>query len=186
MDPYYQCEVGRRLVSGLNSHARVATGGFASVRDVETKEKEDLQHSFFLSETLKYLYLLFNSSFLDSGSFVFTTEGHPLPVIDEFRGRRTGRQLPHRLRGNMCWRPRNSAPLRPLGKGCSALDLRVCAAWQGSGAGALETVSRFIDSACHVPDHTHNGNCRTHDDCGVDAATCRERLCSQSNWCFTP
>ena len=37
--------------------------------------------SFFLSETLKYLYLLFDEgNFIHSGNYVFTTEGHPFKV----------------------------------------------------------------------------------------------------------
>ena len=35
--------------------------GYAAVKNVETKELEDNMPSFFLSETLKYLYLLFDS-----------------------------------------------------------------------------------------------------------------------------
>ena len=37
--------------------------------------------SFFLSETLKYLYLLFDEeNFVHREPFIFTTEGHPIPV----------------------------------------------------------------------------------------------------------
>ena len=50
------------------------------MRDVRLKTTEDHQPSFFLAETVKYLYLLFD----DPGGFlsgardvVFTTEGHP-------------------------------------------------------------------------------------------------------------
>lgn len=39
-------------------------GGWASLRSVATHEKEDHMHSFFLAETCKYLYLLYNSTFL--------------------------------------------------------------------------------------------------------------------------
>jgi len=34
--------------------------GFAVIRDVETKVKDDRMESFALSETFKYLYLLFD------------------------------------------------------------------------------------------------------------------------------
>ena len=44
--------------------------------------------SFFLSETLKYLYLLFDpDNFLNRGNYVFTTEAHPLPVDPRKRPR---------------------------------------------------------------------------------------------------
>ena len=42
----------------------------------------DVQESFFLAETLKYLYLLFaDDSLLPLDQWVFNTEAHPLPVI---------------------------------------------------------------------------------------------------------
>lgn len=46
------------------------------------------QESFFLSETCKYLYLLFdadNPVNRDAERFVFTTEGHLFPVDGEYR-----------------------------------------------------------------------------------------------------
>jgi mannosidase alpha-like ER degradation enhancer 2 len=44
-----------------------------------TKEKGDLMPSYFLAETLKYLYLLFApDSTLDLDHVVFNTEAHPL------------------------------------------------------------------------------------------------------------
>ena len=72
--------VGARLHADITRHTRVP-GGHASVRDVSTKALEDHQHSFFLAETCKYLYLLFDDSFMDGRNVVFTTEGHPLPVL---------------------------------------------------------------------------------------------------------
>lgn len=52
--------------------------GYAHVKDMSTGELEDAMESFFLSETMKYLYLLFSNctSFVDF--FVFTTEAHLL------------------------------------------------------------------------------------------------------------
>jgi mannosidase alpha-like ER degradation enhancer 2 len=46
---------------------------------VVTKEKGDLMPSYFLAETLKYLYLIFApDQALDFDHVVFNTEGHPL------------------------------------------------------------------------------------------------------------
>lgn len=43
--------------------------------------KRDKMETFFLGETLKYLYLLFgDSSVLPLDKFVFNTEAHPIPV----------------------------------------------------------------------------------------------------------
>ena len=56
--------------------------GHAVVKDVHTHELGDSMESFFLSETTKYLYLLFadDSHPLHQGSYVFNTEAHPFPV----------------------------------------------------------------------------------------------------------
>ena len=46
-------------------------------------QQEDRMDSFVLAETFKYLYLLFsedNDLIIDIDSFVFTTEGHLLPL----------------------------------------------------------------------------------------------------------
>ncbi|KAH6881197.1 mannosyl-oligosaccharide 1,2-alpha-mannosidase [Coprinopsis sp. MPI-PUGE-AT-0042] len=59
------------------------THGYSSVYGIDnaTPSLEDDQPSYFLSETLKYLYLLFDdSNSIDLSSWVFTTGGHPLPT----------------------------------------------------------------------------------------------------------
>ncbi len=50
--------------------------GFATLGDVETPALEDRMESFFLSETLKYLYLLFDPESRFAQNYVFTTEGY--------------------------------------------------------------------------------------------------------------
>ncbi len=57
--------------------------GYAAVADVETQRLEDRMDSFFLSETCKYLYLLFDAEneFANNPNIIFTTEGHILPVF---------------------------------------------------------------------------------------------------------
>jgi mannosidase alpha-like ER degradation enhancer 2 len=75
-DPRY-LEMGRRFLEDIVRHCRTPSG-YASLKSVVTKEKADRMHSFFLAETLKYLYLLFEPKALDFGSVVFNTEAHPL------------------------------------------------------------------------------------------------------------
>ena len=82
---------GRIIVEDLIKHSKVP-GGFTIVTDALTKKKGDHMPSYFLSETLKYLYLLFTDFqfFKVDGSsgdnqatskeVVFTTEGHLLPA----------------------------------------------------------------------------------------------------------
>jgi hypothetical protein len=49
---------------------------------VNTGEKDNKMQSFFLAETLKYLYLLFSpSSVIPLDEWVFNTEAHPLRII---------------------------------------------------------------------------------------------------------
>jgi mannosyl-oligosaccharide alpha-1,2-mannosidase len=60
--------------------------GYSGLRDVgNDKEvvKDDTMQSFFLAETLKYLYLLFSpDDLIPLDKFVFTTEAHPLQIYD--------------------------------------------------------------------------------------------------------
>ncbi|KAL6662100.1 hypothetical protein ACP70R_001484 [Stipagrostis hirtigluma subsp. patula] len=50
--------------------------------DVNTGTKDDMMQSFFLAETLKYLYLLFSPpSVISFDEWVFNTEAHPLKIV---------------------------------------------------------------------------------------------------------
>jgi len=76
-DPRYQ-EMGSTFILGLVRYCK-ADAGFAALSDVETKSKRDNMESYFLAETLKYLYLLFAPrETLDLNKVVFNTEAHPL------------------------------------------------------------------------------------------------------------
>ena len=75
-DPRY-VEMGRTIFEDLLRFCRTDSG-YATLASVLTKEKGDLMPSYFLSETLKYLYLLFDPEALDFDSVVFNTEAHPL------------------------------------------------------------------------------------------------------------
>ncbi|KAJ3117953.1 ER degradation-enhancing alpha-mannosidase-like protein 2 [Nowakowskiella sp. JEL0407] len=73
-------EFGMEMVDRLQSITRTDCG-FANVQDVPTLALEDKMESFFLAETLKYLYLLFDpSNKYNSEKYVFNTEAHPFPV----------------------------------------------------------------------------------------------------------
>ena len=52
--------------------------GYTTLKSVVTKEKGDLMPSYFLAETLKYLYLLFDGRALEFHKVIFNTEAHPL------------------------------------------------------------------------------------------------------------
>ncbi|VDO07850.1 unnamed protein product [Rodentolepis nana] len=55
-DPFYH-RIGAMIVDNLNRYTR-ARCGFATIHNIEDMSQEDRMESFFLSETLKYLYLV--------------------------------------------------------------------------------------------------------------------------------
>jgi mannosidase alpha-like ER degradation enhancer 2 len=75
-DPKY-VGMGATILNDLIRHCRT-DAGYTVLKDVTTKEKGDLMHSFFLAETLKYLYLIFRPEALDFDKVTFNTEAHPL------------------------------------------------------------------------------------------------------------
>uniref|UniRef100_A0A4W3IGS3 alpha-1,2-Mannosidase n=1 Tax=Callorhinchus milii TaxID=7868 RepID=A0A4W3IGS3_CALMI len=85
-NPFY-LHVGMDILESLEKYTKVRCG-YATLHHVIEKSKEDRMESFFLSETCKYLYLLFdedNPLHRSGSKYIFTTEGHILPVIKLFR-----------------------------------------------------------------------------------------------------
>jgi hypothetical protein len=79
-------EMGREMVISLNQIARTPSG-FAAVKSVLDMTLEDHTPSFFLAETLKYLYLLFDDDAFPNthaSGYVFSTEGHIIPISTAF------------------------------------------------------------------------------------------------------
>jgi mannosyl-oligosaccharide alpha-1,2-mannosidase len=71
-----------RIFQSIDRACKVE-GGYAPVRNVRARivKHLDVMDSYFLAETLKYLYLIFTSSeVLRLGEWVFNTEAHPLRV----------------------------------------------------------------------------------------------------------
>ncbi|KAJ2571217.1 Endoplasmic reticulum mannosyl-oligosaccharide 1,2-alpha-mannosidase [Coemansia sp. RSA 1813] len=84
-DPKYQ-EWGWNIFLGIEKYTKIESGGYAALKDVhETSSSDNLEdsmESFFLAETLKYLYLLFSPTDLISlDEYVLNTEAHPLKII---------------------------------------------------------------------------------------------------------
>ncbi|XP_078728511.1 ER degradation-enhancing alpha-mannosidase-like protein 1 [Lampetra fluviatilis] len=85
-NPFY-LHVGQKILQSIEKHTRVRCG-YATLHHVIDKSKEDRMESFFLSETCKYLFLLFdieNPVHVGGRAFIFTTEGHLLPVGRQLR-----------------------------------------------------------------------------------------------------
>lgn len=72
-------EWGWSIFQALERHCKTESS-YTGLRDVRTNppEKNNSMPSFFLAETLKYLFLLFSDdSVLPFSDFVFNTEAHP-------------------------------------------------------------------------------------------------------------
>ncbi|XP_054992483.1 mannosyl-oligosaccharide 1,2-alpha-mannosidase IA isoform X1 [Sorex araneus] len=81
-DPKYR-KWAWEAVEALESHCKVS-GGYSGLRDVYLKHEsyDDVQQSFFLAETLKYLYLIFSDDdLLPLEHWIFNTEAHLLPIL---------------------------------------------------------------------------------------------------------
>ena len=77
---------GWEIFQAFNRYCRVESGGFAGLKDVTNVSslKDDTQQSFWLAETLKYLYLLFSpDEVIPLDKYVFNTEAHPLLIWTE-------------------------------------------------------------------------------------------------------
>ncbi|KAF2074516.1 hypothetical protein CYY_004184 [Polysphondylium violaceum] len=80
-DALYQ-EWAWNIFQSIEKHCRVENG-YVGLHDVSNpNNKEDLQQSFFMAETLKYLYLTFtDASVIPLDQFVFNTEAHPMRIV---------------------------------------------------------------------------------------------------------
>ncbi|KAM3369773.1 hypothetical protein ACQJBY_017562 [Aegilops geniculata] len=72
---------GWDIFQAFEKNSRIASG-YVGLRDVNSGEKDDKMQTFFLAETLKYLYLLFSPpSVVSFDEWVFNTEAHPLRIV---------------------------------------------------------------------------------------------------------
>ena len=89
--------IGEAMMFSIQSVSKTKCG-YATISDVENHSLENRMESFFLSETVKYLYLLFDTEnfihnpgsvasvvntsggqcVLDAGGYIFNTEAHPI------------------------------------------------------------------------------------------------------------
>lgn len=95
-DPYL-IQIGVDILRSLQHSAKTPCG-YATIKDVRDHRKEDRMESFFLAETTKYLYLLFDTDnfihnqgqhgtvintpngecIIEAGGYIFNTEAHPM------------------------------------------------------------------------------------------------------------
>jgi endoplasmic reticulum Man9GlcNAc2 1,2-alpha-mannosidase len=78
-------EWGWKMFRAFEKWTKLESGGYSSLNDVTQLPPpfRGKMESFFLGETLKYLYLLFaDTALVPLDLFVFNTECHPLPVFE--------------------------------------------------------------------------------------------------------
>ncbi len=72
--------MGKEFFEDFVKYCR-SEAGYAALKDVRSKEKDDSMESFLFAETFKYYYLLFApKSALDFDKVTFNTEAHPLQI----------------------------------------------------------------------------------------------------------
>ncbi|RUS14175.1 endoplasmic reticulum mannosyl-oligosaccharide 1,2-alpha-mannosidase-like protein [Endogone sp. FLAS-F59071] len=77
-------EQGWKIFQAFEKYTKLPAGGYAALDDVNQipPKKRDRMDTFFLAETLKYLYLLFSpNDIIPLDHYVFNTEAHPLPIF---------------------------------------------------------------------------------------------------------
>ncbi|KAI3824542.1 hypothetical protein L1987_06005 [Smallanthus sonchifolius] len=77
-------EWGWSIFEAFEKYTKVDSGGYTSLDDVTVlpPRRRDKMETFFLGETLKYLYLLFSeNNVIPLTEFVFNTEAHPIPIL---------------------------------------------------------------------------------------------------------
>lgn len=78
-------EWGWKIFQAFKKHTRIEGFGYSSINNVKNAGSpgyRDKLESFFLAETLKYLYLLFSDDpdLIPLDKYVINTEAHPLPI----------------------------------------------------------------------------------------------------------
>ena len=75
---------GWKIFKSFQKYCKVSTGGYSSIKSVVRTPVifKDKMESFWLAETLKYLFLLFSDDdVLPLDKWVLNTEAHPFPIV---------------------------------------------------------------------------------------------------------
>lgn len=89
----YFLEVGDDMLTSIQHSSRTKCG-YATIKNIRNHERDNRMESFFLAETTKYLYLLFDPEnylhndgssgivygdcIIEAGNYIFNTEAHPI------------------------------------------------------------------------------------------------------------
>ncbi|PFH45060.1 glycoside hydrolase family 47 protein [Amanita thiersii Skay4041] len=83
-------QYGWNIFQSIEKYCKLSSGGYSSILNVDNPagKRDDKMETFFLAETLKYLYLLFSGGdIIPLDQYVFNTEAHPLPIFTPPFGR---------------------------------------------------------------------------------------------------
>ncbi|KAK1320413.1 Mannosyl-oligosaccharide 1,2-alpha-mannosidase MNS1 [Acorus calamus] len=99
---------GWNIFQAFEKNSRIDSG-YVGLRDVNTGVKDNMMQSFFLAETLKYLYLLFSPpSVISFDEWVFNTEAHPLKIVSRLDSKQGINELDRK--------PKPNSPSRVFGR----------------------------------------------------------------------
>eukprot|EP00759_Apiculatamorpha_spiralis_P047832 PhF_6_TR43354/c0_g1_i1/m.66416/K01230/MAN1; mannosyl-oligosaccharide alpha-1,2-mannosidase len=74
---------GWDMMASIMKHCRVESGGYSGLRHVNVlpAPRDNIMQSFWMAETMKYLFLLFSDdATLDLNQWVLNTEAHPVKI----------------------------------------------------------------------------------------------------------
>lgn len=80
-------EYGWKIFESFEKYTKIESGGYSSISDVTNPDNvkfRDKMESFFLAETLKYFYLLFedeNNENIDLNKWLINTEAHVISIF---------------------------------------------------------------------------------------------------------
>lgn len=83
-DPIYR-EWAWEIWDAIDKHCKKGAG-YGALQNVNNANSatDDRMESFFLAETLKYLYLIQDpDNFIDLSKYVFNTEAHPMKIFTD-------------------------------------------------------------------------------------------------------
>lgn len=82
-NPIFQL-IGKQTLIAIREFSKNSCG-FSAIGNLIAMTQEDRLDSFFFSETLKYLYLLFDeNNFANTEHYLFTTEAHLIPLKNDY------------------------------------------------------------------------------------------------------
>ncbi|KAF8761568.1 Glycosyl hydrolase family 47 [Rhizoctonia solani] len=152
----FYLDVGERVLHDLIRRAKVNCG-LSTLSNVQSGEHEDRMESFALSETLKYLFLIFdeeNKINSDDQNMVFTTEGHLITLSQQHL--KTPSEASRYFRQkeqNFCPSIR-SRPDSDYGRFITGLELSVVGAsdspwWDLSGRCAVPQPEEYVSTSVY-------------------------------------